>query len=96
MPSRPAQEQFPTGPGEKIITTTRWIEALSLRWFEPNTCHPKPQVRPGPVFPDAGPAACPGAVRQTVPRLPWASGGPDSGWSAARSGWVHGAAGPGQ
>ena len=36
---------------------------MRLRWFEPNTCHANPQVRPGA---STGPDACSGAVRRTV------------------------------
>ena len=38
---------------------------MRLRWFEPNTCHAKPQFRPGA---STGSDACPGAVRRTVHR----------------------------
>src|SRR5712691_9117025 len=57
---------------------------MRLRWFEPNTCHAKAQVRPGlQTGPDVCPGAVPGPFTVPVGQL-WARSGQVSGLRPAR------------
>jgi hypothetical protein len=56
------------------------IAGMRLRWFEANTCHAKPQVRPGlRTGPDAFPGAVQGTVHGVCVGQLWARSGQVSG-----------------
>ena len=63
------------------------IAGMRLRWFEPNTCHTKPQVKAGDAELRHRLLRAKGAVHRTVGCAPWAMRGPDPavGWLRLRS-----------
>src|SRR6266702_4820526 len=60
---------------------------MRLRWFEPNTCHTKPQVKAGDAELRHRLLRAKGAVHRAVGCVPWAMRGPDPavGWLRLRS-----------
>src|ERR1039457_4204365 len=54
---------YSDGPGSAHCKTV----GLAYAGSNPAPATQNPRSGPVPVFPDAGPAACPGAVRQTFP-----------------------------
>jgi hypothetical protein len=76
-----------TRVGEQIRDLGTQMRGLSLRWFEPNTWHTKPQVKAGDAELRHRLLRAKGAVHRTVGCVPWAMRGPDPavGWLRLRS-----------